>query len=69
MLFDILYVLLGIIIGGIAGFLIARKYMTQFIKKNPPVNEQMIKIMLSQMGRTPSKKQVNQIMQAMNKQL
>ncbi|MFA5407752.1 MAG: YneF family protein [Bacilli bacterium] len=66
---DILYVVIGLIIGGIAGFFIARKYMKKYIKDNPPINEQMIKIMMQQMGRTPSQKQVNQMMKAMSKQL
>lgn len=68
MLGDILYILFGLIIGGVAGFFIARAYMKKFIKENPPINEQMIKIMMQQMGRTPSQKQVNQMMKAMNKQ-
>ena len=66
MIWDILYVLIGLIVGIIAGFLIARKVMTKELKKNPPINEQMIKIMMSQMGRTPTQKQINQMMKAMN---
>lgn len=64
---DMLYLLGGIIIGGVAGFFIARKYMQKYIKKNPPINEQMIRAMMSGMGRTPSQKQVNQTMKAMQK--
>ena len=67
MIWDILYVLLGLIVGIIAGFLIARKVMTKELKKNPPINEEMVKIMMSQMGRTPSQKQVNQVMKQMSK--
>jgi uncharacterized protein YneF (UPF0154 family) len=67
--FDILKVLIGLVIGGVLGFIIARKYMKKYIKDNPPINEQMIKIMMQQMGRTPSQKQINQMMKAMNKQL
>ena len=67
LLFDILKVLFGVIVGGIAGFFIARNYMQKYLKKNPPINEQMIKMMMSQMGRTPSQKQVNQMMKTMNK--
>ena len=67
MLMDILYVVIGIIIGGVLGFFIARKVMQKYIKQNPPINEQMIKAMMSQMGRTPSQKQVNQMMKQMNK--
>lgn len=33
MIWDILYVLLGLIVGIIAGFLIARKVMTKELKK------------------------------------
>ncbi|MGI6324516.1 MAG: YneF family protein [Bacilli bacterium] len=64
---DILQVLFGIIIGGVLGFLIARKYMMKYLKSNPPINEEMIKAMMTQMGRTPSQKQINQIMKAMSK--
>ena len=67
MLMDILYVVIGIIIGGVLGFFIARKVMQKYIKQNPPINEQMIKAMMSQMGRTPSQKQVNQMMKSMQK--
>lgn len=67
LLFDILKILGGFIIGAIAGFFIARKYMEKYLKKNPPINEQMIKAMMTQMGRTPSQKQVNQMMKQMNK--
>ncbi|MDD3392970.1 MAG: YneF family protein [Bacilli bacterium] len=66
-LFDILKVLSGLIIGAVAGFFIARNYMQKYIKKNPPINEQMIKAMMMQMGRTPSQKQVNQMMKSMSK--
>jgi len=64
---DILKVLVGIIIGGVAGFFIARNYMKKYMKQNPPINEQMIKAMMTQMGRTPSQKQVNQMMKSMQK--
>lgn len=66
---QIVYVLVGLIVGAILGFLIAKKYMKKFLKDNPPINEKMIKIMMQQMGRTPNQKQINQIMNAMNKQL
>ena len=64
---DILKILVGLIAGGVIGFFIARNYMKKYLKKNPPINEQMIKAMMTQMGRTPSQKQVNQMMKTMNK--
>ena len=36
-----------------------------FLEKNPPINEKMIRAMMQQMGRTPSEKQVRQIMASM----
>lgn len=61
-------ILLGCILGGaIAGFIIARKVFKRYLEKNPPVNENMIRAMMSQMGRTPSEKQVRNVMAAMNK--
>lgn len=66
-LIDVLYLLGGLIAGFIAGFFIARNVMQKYMKKNPPINEQMIKAMMTQMGRTPSQKQVNQMMKSMAK--
>lgn len=65
MLQDILLVIIGLIVGAVIGFFVSRKYMEKYLKKNPPINEQMIKIMMSQMGRTPNQKQINQVMKAM----
>ena len=64
---DLLQILGGLVAGAIIGFFLARRYMQKYIKKNPPINEQMIKAMMMQMGRTPSQKQVNQMMKAMSK--
>ena len=66
-LLDLLKILVGFIIGGITGFFIASNYMKKYMKQNPPINEQMIKAMMTQMGRTPSQKQVNQMMKSMSK--
>ena len=66
MLQDILLVVIGLVIGAVIGFFVCKKYMEKYLKKNPPINEQMIKIMMSQMGRTPTQKQINQKMKAMN---
>ena len=66
MLQDILFVVIGLVIGAVIGFFVCKKYMEKYLKKNPPINEQMIKIMMSQMGRTPTQKQINQMMKAMN---
>jgi hypothetical protein len=67
MLIDILYVLGGLIVGLIIGFFLARHFMTKELKKNPPINEEMIKTLMRGMGRTPNQKQVNQLMKQMSK--
>ena len=66
-LIDLLQILGGAIVGALIGFFGARKYMESYLKKNPPINEQMIRTMMMQMGRTPSQKQINQMMKAMSK--
>lgn len=67
MLQDIIQVVVGIIIGLVIGFFVARKYMQKYLKKNPPINEDMIKALMMQMGRKPNQKQINQMMKAMEK--
>lgn len=64
---DLLKFVIGLLAGGVIGFFVARHYMKKYMKKNPPINEQMIKAMMMQMGRTPSQKQVNQMMKSMTK--
>lgn len=64
---DILLVLLGLIVGAVIGFFVSKKLMTKYLKKNPPINEEMIRALMSGMGRTPTQKQVNQMMKNMNK--
>ncbi len=67
MLHDILYVLLGLVIGLVSGFFIARTLFKKQLKENPPINEEMIKTLMRGMGRQPSQKQVNQLMKQMQK--
>ncbi|MGD6965194.1 YneF family protein [Rossellomorea vietnamensis] len=65
------FILVGVLaaLAGVAlGFFIARKYMMSYLKKNPPINEQMLRMMMMQMGQKPSQKKINQMMNAMNKQ-
>ena len=55
----------ALIVGLIAGFFLARYFLKKQIQKNPPINEKMIRTMFAQMGRTPSEKQVREIMRNM----
>lgn len=60
-------ILLGLVIGLIAGFLLARKLMKKYMAENPPINEKMIETLMSGMGRKPSQKQINQVMRELNR--
>ncbi|MDE6242112.1 MAG: YneF family protein [Anaeroplasmataceae bacterium] len=61
----ILIVLLELIVVAIATFFVVRKIFANQLKKNPPINEKMIRAMMTQMGRTPSEKQVRAVMKSM----
>lgn len=64
---NILWLVIGLIIGAVIGFIVCKKFMTDYLKKNPPINEDMIKTLMLQMGRKPSQKQINQIMKQMER--
>ena len=48
------------------GSFIARYVFKRQLKKNPPINEKMIRALYMQMGRKPSEAQVKAAMKAMN---
>ena len=64
---SVLYLVIGLVVGGVAGFMIARSLIKKELKKNPPINENMIRPMFMQMGRKPSEAQIRQVMNSMNK--
>lgn len=58
--------LVGVLLVGVAlGFFLSQRYFKKYLRDNPPVNENMIRAMMMQMGRKPSEKQVRQVMQSM----
>jgi uncharacterized protein YneF (UPF0154 family) len=61
----VLTAVLCLIAGLVIGYFITRALFKSQMKKNPPINEKMIKAMFKSMGRTPSEAQVNQVMKAM----
>jgi len=67
MLANILYLIGGLILGAVLGFFISRKIFSNQLKKNPPINEKMIRAMFMQMGRKPSETQIKQVMNSMNR--
>ena len=63
----VLIAILALVAGVALGFFLARKYMMDYLEKNPPINEDMLRIMMMQMGQKPSQKKINQMMGMMNK--
>lgn len=57
----------ALLAGAVAGFFISRWYFKKQLEKNPPINEKMIRVMLTQMGQKPSESRVRAIMNAMKK--
>ena len=43
--------------------------MKDYLKKNPPINEEMLRMMMMQMGQKPSQKKIYQMMTMMNKNM
>ena len=56
------------LVGAIAAFFVTRYLFKKQLEKNPPINEKMIRVMFAQMGRTPSEKQIREIMRNVNSQ-
>ena len=61
----IIILVLVILVSVIASFFVFRKLFKKQLEKNPPVNEQMIRAMFQQMGRTASEKQIRAVMNSM----
>ncbi len=55
-----------LLVGLVAGFFITRAIFQKQLKDNPPINRNMIRAMFLQMGRKPSEKDINRVMESMN---
>lgn len=64
----VLIVILELLVVAVVVFFISRKLFSNQLKKNPPINEKVIRLMFKEMGRTPSEKQVRSIMKSINEQ-
>lgn len=64
----IILIIAALLIGLVGGFYGARAYMKKYFQENPPINQDMIVAMMSQMGQKPSTKKVNQVMNMMKHQ-
>ena len=64
----VLYLVLALLGGAVAGFFGARFFFKRELQKNPPINEKMIRAMFMQMGRKPSEAQIRAVMNNVNSQ-
>jgi uncharacterized protein YneF (UPF0154 family) len=67
MIWWIVGIVVALLAGVALGFFIARQYMMKYLKDNPPINEDMLRMMMMQMGQKPSQKKINQMMAQMSK--
>ncbi len=56
-----------LIIGLVVGFVVTKSMLQKQLKKNPPINEKMIRAMFMQMGRKPSEADIRRVMNSMKK--
>lgn len=61
----VLILIIELIVVALVTFILVRKLFARQLKKNPPINEKMIRAMMTQMGSTPSEKQVRAVMKSM----
>ena len=66
-LWFVLIILGAMLVGAVIGFFVSRVVFKKYLEKNPPINENMIRAMMSQMGRKPSESQIRQVMNSMNR--
>lgn len=63
-----LYGFLGLAVGLVIGFFASRYVFKKNLKKNPPINEKMIRAMFMEMGRKSNETQIKRIMKSINDQ-
>ena len=64
----LLPLILGIVIGGVAGFFITRYIFNKQLKENPPISEKQIRAMFISMGQKPSEAKIQQVLRSMGNQ-
>ncbi len=55
-----------LLVGAIVAFFLTKHYFNKQLEENPPINREMIRAMFMEMGRKPSEKDINRVMNRMN---
>lgn len=61
-------VILALLVGIVIGFFGARSYMKNYLRNNPPIDENMLRTMMMQMGQKPSDRKLHQMVNTMKAQ-
>lgn len=64
----VLIAVIAVIVGTIIGVFVTRSAVKKQLEENPPLNEDMLRMMMMQMGRKPSEAQIRQMMQSLRNQ-
>lgn len=65
MWYDILYLVIGLIVGAVISFLVTRNMFNKQLKENPPITEKQIRQMFISMGQKPSEARIQQVLRSM----
>ena len=61
----LLYLVLGLVGGGLGGFFLSKYLFEKQLKENPPISEKQIRAMFSAMGQKPNEARVQQVLKQM----
>lgn len=64
----VLIAVIALIVGTVIGVMVTRSAVKKQLEQNPPLNEDMLRMMMMQMGRKPSETQIHQMMQNLRHQ-
>lgn len=64
----ILITVIAVLAGMAIGVFMTRSAVKKQLEENPPLNEDMLRAMMTQMGRKPSEQQIRQMMQNLRTQ-
>lgn len=62
---DILYLVIGLVVGAVVTFLVTRHLFNKQLKENPPITEKQIRQMFISMGQKPSEARIQQVLRSM----
>lgn len=65
MWYNILWLVIGLVVGAVVTFFITRNLFNKQLKENPPISEKQIRQMFIAMGQKPSEARIQQVLRSM----